>query len=203
MTTLVSISPSSAASFCCTSNPPRTERTSNLRLLVRPGRAQHAHEAEIFLFLQKARASVANSGAMMTSLKISLIAFATAQIERPIANDDAAERRLLVGRESLSPGFAQVGIAPHTTRIGVLQNRDGRLGKFVDQVGRGGDVEEVVKGKFLAVQFLKMLGERFRRSRRSDADFRRSAAGSTSGKESEKEVSVSFFSFRKVAIARS
>ncbi len=96
---------------------------------------------------------------MMTSLKISLIALATGEVERPIADDDAAEGRLLVGRESLEPRFAQVGVAPHAARVGVLEDRDGRLGEFLDQVGRGSDVEEVVIGKVLAVQLLEMFLE--------------------------------------------
>ena len=112
---------------------------------------------------------------MITSLKISLIAFASASVERPIANDDAAKRRLLIGGERFLPRFAQIGIAPDAARIGVLQNRDRRLGKFRDQIGRRGDVENVVKGKFLAVKFFEVLVESRRKAPRSDADFRRSA----------------------------
>ena len=73
-----------------------------------------------FFFWSKARASGSNSGAMITSLKISLIAFASGSVERPIADDDATERRLLVGGEGLVPRFPQVGIAPDAARIGVL-----------------------------------------------------------------------------------
>ena len=67
---------------------------------------------------------------MITSLKISLIAFASDFVDRPIANDDAAEGRLLVGRKSFFPRFAQIGIAPDAAGVGVLQNRDGRLAKI-------------------------------------------------------------------------
>ena len=41
----------------------------------------------------------------------------------------------------------------------MFQNRDGRLVEFADQIRRCADVENVVKGKFLAVQFFKMLVE--------------------------------------------
>ena len=94
---------------------------------------------------------------MMTSLKISLIAFATGSVERPIANDDAAKRRLLVRGERLLPRFAQVGIAADAAGIGVLQNGHRRFRKFLDQIGRRGDVEDVVIGKFLAVQFFELV----------------------------------------------
>ena len=86
---------------------------------------------------------------MITSLKIFADRFRDWQIERPIANDDPAEGRLLVGREGFHPRLAQVRIASHPARVGVLENRDGRFREFVDQVSRGGDVEEVVKGTFL------------------------------------------------------
>ena len=128
-----------------------------------------------FFFCRNARASVSKSGAMMTSLKISLIALASASIDRPIANDDAAERRLLVRRERFLPRFAQIRIAPDPARIGVFENRDRRLGKFRDQIGGRADVENVVKGKLFAVQFFEMLDRNRRRARRSDADFRRNA----------------------------
>ncbi len=81
------------------------------------------------------------------------------QRECAIGDDDAAEGRLLVGRERLVPRLAQVGIAADAARICVLENRDRRLGKFVDQLGGGRDVEDVVVRKFLAVELLKLLVE--------------------------------------------
>ena len=80
-------------------------------------------------------------------------------VDRPIANDDPAEWRLLVGGESFFPRLAQIGIAPDAARVRVFQNRDGRFGELGDQVRRGADVENVVKGKVLAVELLEMLVE--------------------------------------------
>ena len=58
---------------------------------------------------------------------------------------------------AFSHASRRVGIAPHAAGIGVLQNRHRRFREFLDQIGRRGDVEEVVKGKLLAVQFFEMV----------------------------------------------
>ena len=73
----------------------------------------------------------------------------------PIRNDDAAEGRLFVGGKSLLPGFPQIGIARHPAGVRVLQDRDGRLGEFGNQIGRSADVEDVVKGKLLSMELLE------------------------------------------------
>ena len=41
----------------------------------------------------------------------------------------------------------------------MLQNRDGRFVELGDQICGGADVENVVKGKFLAVKFLETVIE--------------------------------------------
>src|SRR5262249_56247886 len=74
-------------------------------------------------------------------------------------NDDSAKGCLFIRGKSLVPCLAKIGIRPNTTWIGVLQNCDSRLFEFGDQVGRRGDVENVVKGKVLAVEFFEVLVE--------------------------------------------
>ena len=54
------------------------------------------------------------------------------------------------------PRFAKIRIGPYTARIGMFENRDGRLFKLADQTRRGADVENVIEGKFFAMKFLKI-----------------------------------------------
>ena len=77
-------------------------------------------------------------------------------IDRSIANDDAAEGRLLIGRKRFFPRFAQIGIAADAARVGVLQNGYRRLREFGDQVCSRADVENVVKRQLFAMQFFEM-----------------------------------------------
>src|SRR4051812_47750651 len=73
----------------------------------------------------------------------------------PIANNDSTERSLLVRGKCFLPRFAQIEVAADATRIRVFQNRNGWLAKLRDQICRGTDVENVIKRKFLAVNFLE------------------------------------------------
>src|SRR5690606_13537814 len=56
--------------------------------------------------------------------------------ERVIDDDDAAERRLTVGRIREIPSGLECIRAGNTAGIGVLQDRDRRALEFADQVGR-------------------------------------------------------------------
>ena len=92
-----------------------------------PGTASLRISRRFFFFCRSARASGSKSGAMITSRK-NLADRARQRLgERPVADDDAAKRRLLVGRERLVPCLAQVRVAADAARIGVLQNGDRRL----------------------------------------------------------------------------
>ena len=123
------------------------------------GRGELPHQAQIFLLLQK-RARVGLEIRRDDDLAEDLADRPGERLgERAVADDDAAERRLLVGGEGLVPRLAQVGVAADAARVGVLEDGDGRLGEFLDQLGGGGDIEDVVVGKFLAVELFEMLVE--------------------------------------------
>src|SRR5207244_12160168 len=76
--------------------------------------------------------------------------------KQSVANDDPAKWCLFVRRECFFPRLAKIRIGPYTARIGMFENRDGRLLEFADQIRRGADIQNVVKGKFLAVKFFEM-----------------------------------------------
>jgi len=69
--------------------------------------------------------------------------------ERPVDHDDAAVRRLPVGGVSLVPRSEQRVRAGDPAGIGVLEDGDRGPLEFSDQVGGGGDVENVVITEFL------------------------------------------------------
>jgi len=105
-----------------------------------------------FFFLAKiARASSLKLGAMITSVKISLICSAR--------SDDAAEGRLAVGRVGLVPGGEQRVGTGDAARVGVLEDGDGRALELVDQVSGRGDVQNVVIAELLALELLEALVE--------------------------------------------
>ena len=60
----------------------------------------------------------------------------------------------------------------------MLQDRDGRLFKFGNQIRRGANVENVVKRKLLALKFLEAFVEIAVRAQRPGEDFRRNASAS-------------------------
>ena len=77
-------------------------------------------------------------------------------VQRPVDDDDAAEGRDGVGREGAAVRLVQRLGARHAARVGVLQDRDGRLRvtELADEVQRGREVEEVVGRELLAVERL-------------------------------------------------
>src|SRR5205807_8479861 len=77
-------------------------------------------------------------------------------VDRPVADDDSTKRRTFVGGECFLPRRTQIDIGTHPAGIGVFQNRDRRFLKLGDQISRRADVENVVKRKFLAVEFFEM-----------------------------------------------
>ena len=97
----------------------------------------------------------------MTSLKISAMASAHRAVERFVHGDDAAERRLLVRGECLVPCFAQACALADTARISMFEDGQRRrvLAELADERGRGGEVENVVVGKFLPVQLFEVVVE--------------------------------------------
>src|SRR5439155_26583374 len=74
-------------------------------------------------------------------------------VQRPVADDNPAKWRLLVSRECLLPRLAQIWIRADAAGVCMLQDRDGRLFKFGDQIGRGANVEKVVQRKLLTLKF--------------------------------------------------
>ena len=84
------------------------------------------------------------------------------QIERPVRDDDAPERRVGVGREGELPGLERRSRLPDAAGRIVLQDRDrgALLGREVeDQRERRLHVDQVVVGELLAVQGLRDLEE--------------------------------------------
>ena len=83
------------------------------------------------------------------------------QIQPLIDRDDSPKRRLSVRGQGPVPRFAQALSLPDAAGIGVLENRQRRrvVRKFRDQIRRGRQVENIVVGKLLAVQLLKVIGE--------------------------------------------
>ena len=78
---------------------------------------------------------------------------------RPVGNDDATKRRLTIGRQGLVPSGEKIPAAPHPARVGVFEDGHRRLAEFRDEIHGGRDIEDVVVGKFLAVQLLEMVGK--------------------------------------------
>ena len=93
----------------------------------------------------------------MTSLKISLIALASASVIGRLQMIMPPNGACLSVANAFSQASRKIEIRPHAARIGVLQNRDCRFAKFGDQIGGRADVENVVKGKFLAVELFEMI----------------------------------------------
>ncbi len=80
-------------------------------------------------------------------------------VDGAVGHDDAAEGRLLVCLEGLFPARDEFHLAGHAAGIGVLEDGHGGLLKLADQVSGGGDVDDVVVGKFLALKLLEALVE--------------------------------------------
>ena len=161
----------------CTSKPPQTERTSFFGTSSVAG-SQQPNEAQI-LFLLQNRARFSRKLRRNNYFAENFAdRFGERLIDLAIANDDAAKGRLLVRGKCFLPSLAKIGIAPDPARVGMLQDCNRRFLKFADQTSRRADVENVVKGKFLAVQFFKVLDRNRRRAPLSDADFRRNANAS-------------------------
>ena len=73
---------------------------------------------------------------------------------RQVRRDDAAERRHRVARVRLAVGVGDVGADRDAARVGVLDDRDGRLVEVVRRTPGGVGVDVVVVGHLLAVQLL-------------------------------------------------
>src|SRR5436190_9702222 len=79
--------------------------------------------------------------------------------QRTVAYDNSAKGRLFIRGKRLIPSLAKIDVRANTTGVGMLQYRDGRLFEFGDQICRRADVENVIKGKFLAVEFFEVIVE--------------------------------------------
>ena len=123
------------------------------------GLLQDSQEAQVLLLLQQAqrlRAEVRRHDNFAEDLRDR---FRAGRIERAVHRDDAAERGLAVRGQRLVPGFAQAGPLAHAAGVGVLEDGQRRRvgSKLRDQVRRRGQVQNIIVGKLLAVQLLKVL----------------------------------------------
>ena len=74
--------------------------------------------------------------------------------DRDVGGDDAAERRDRVAGVRLAVRLGDVGADGDAARVGVLDDRDGRLVEVVRRPAGGVGVDVVVVGHLLAVQLL-------------------------------------------------
>jgi len=122
-------------------------------------RLQDPHQAQVLLFLEerpRVGLEIRRDDHLAEDLRDRL---RQRERDREVADDDAAKRRLLVGRKRLLPRLAQVGIGADPARVRVLEDRNRRLGKFRDQVRGGADIEDVVIRELLAVELFKIRVE--------------------------------------------
>ena len=135
--------------------PPQTERTS----VAGPGLATDVRDRisrRFFFFCKMARASGSKSGAIITSEKISLMACASGssigRLQTMIPPNGACL--------SVANAFSQASrrSASEPTPHGLVCFRIATVGlrKFGDQIRGRADVENVVKGEFLAVKLFEM-----------------------------------------------
>ena len=80
--------------------------------------------------------------------------------------------------KALSQASRRLSALADAAGIHVLENRQRRgvAGKFGDQGRGGGEVQNVVIGKFLAVELLEIFVEIGHTARRAGADFRHNAS---------------------------
>ena len=102
-------------------------------------------------------------------------------VERTVQRHDAAKRADRIADERLVPGLAQAGAGGGAARIGVLDDRDGRVGELGDQLIGGVGIGIVVVGQLLALDLAGGRDARdgYRRcdtAPRADAGFRRSGS---------------------------
>ena len=148
-----SMSSTTALSRDCTSKPPATELTS-MPCARGSGRPPVSSRRRFFLAPTMAIASSSASGAMMTSVKISVIGARGFGVELAVQRHDAAEGRDRVAGQRLAIGVEQRDALRHAAGIGVLDDGAGggalriELGDaFIGRVG----VVDVVVGELLAL----------------------------------------------------
>ena len=123
------------------------------------GRDELLHQPQVLLFLEE-RAGVGLEVGRDDDFAEDLADGARQRLgEHAIADDDAAEGCLLVGREGFVPRLAQILVAADAAGVRVLEDGDGRLAELLDQLGRGGDVQDVVIREVLAVELGEVLVE--------------------------------------------
>ena len=142
-----SISSTTALSRDCTSIPPATD------LKTRPGargsgRPPASSSRKFFLAPTIAIASALASGAMITSVKISVMARGRLGVERPIERHDAAECGHRIAGERLAIGVDQACALGNPARIGMLDDDAGSGARGIEFrhafIGRVGVVDVVV-----------------------------------------------------------
>ena len=120
---------------------------------------QESHQAEVLFFLEKGPCISRELGSDDHLAEDFGNCTGECLVDRTVRNDDATKGGGAVGGEGLLPRLRQVLVASHAAGIGVLENGDGRLCKLADQAGGRRDIQDVVEGEFLAVEFLEVVEE--------------------------------------------
>ena len=131
------------------------------RLRCRAGTSSIFSRRRFFFFCKMASASGVKSGATITSLKISAIASAQAASSARFTAMMPPNGACRSVANALSQASRRLVALPDAARIGVLENRQRRriVRELRDQARRRRQVENVVVGKFLAVQLLEVFVE--------------------------------------------
>ena len=80
-------------------------------------------------------------------------------IKGSVANDDSAEGRLFIRSKRLVPCLAKIVVRTHSAWVRMLQDRDGWLFEFANQVCGRANVQNVVKREFLPMKFFEIFVE--------------------------------------------
>ena len=112
-----------------------------------------------FFFWRSTRASGSNSGAMMTSLKISLMARASGSVSGRLQIMMPPKGACLSVAKALSHATFRSGSDP--TPHGLVCFRIATVGSGNSSIscGGGADIQDVIEGEFLAVELLEVLVE--------------------------------------------
>ena len=190
-------------SASCTSKPPQTERISVVGRASFAGVKQSNQPQILFLLQDRARFDLENPGAMMTSLKISLMAFASgssiARLQTMIPPNGAC----LSVANAFSHASRRSGSVP--TPQGLVCFRIATVGSSNSPIKLVAALMSrmLLKDKLLAVEFFEMFVEVAVERGVLMRIFAVTQMRIASGSESENDASVACSLFRKLPIARS
>jgi hypothetical protein len=93
------------------------------------------------------------------SIRESALTPSLATINGLVDHDNPPKRSLPVGGEGLVPCLDQGLSTGHTAGVGVLEDSHRRALKLPDQVGGGGNIDDIVETQLLALELLENLEE--------------------------------------------